>query len=50
MNLQAFEWGIHKRTIKRNRQHRAHKTKTYEAKFQLNMCWTPLCAEQNIRI
>jgi len=35
-------------TMKRNLQHREHKTKTNKTKTQHNMCWTPLYANIHI--
>jgi len=44
--VREYRMGNQKRTIKRNCQHRVHKTNKNKTKTQHSMCWTPLCKQK----
>jgi hypothetical protein len=47
INVGEYRRGNQKLTIQRNCQHWVHETKTNKTQTQHNMCWTPLCANNN---
>jgi hypothetical protein len=47
LKVRGCQRGTQKRTIQRNLQHRAYKTKRNKTKTKHNMCWTPLHAKKH---